>query len=272
MNFSNVVASNVIWITSTIRPDERRSTRSTSPTRPLPARPSSKWRPVVRSADAKGPLAHLRADLHRGQLDKVNQRAAENEVKQALAAGPKCSWGLLFGNSVRRKLPRLLCRRRVRLDLSRYRAWRLRYGNRAGYLPRCQSCVGIAPIVRVATDVQYPLIARALDCGAQGYHFSQGRIAGTSGRAVSWTQFPPRGARGFGLAGPQIGYGAHAMGPEVIGHMNANTLVVLQIETVRAFEARDEFLSVPGIDAVLIGPADLSVSFGVPGEFQTPAW
>ena len=50
--------------------------------------------------------------------------------------------------------------------------------------------------------------------------------------------------------------------------MNANMLVVLQIETVRAFEAREELLSVPGIDAVLIGPADLSISLGVPGEFQ----
>jgi len=133
---------------------------------------------------------------------------------------------------------------------------------------RVANLARIAPIVR-ATDVQYPLIARALDCGAQGIIFPRVESPELLERAVSWTQFPPRGARGFGLAGPQIGYGAHAMG-EVIGHMNANTLVVLQIETVRAFEARDELLSVPGIDAVLIGPADLSVSLGVPGEFQHP--
>ena len=35
-------------------------------------------------------------------------------------------------------------------------------------------------------------------------------------------------------------------------------------------EARDEILSVPGIDAVMIGPADLSISMGVPGDFQHP--
>jgi 2-dehydro-3-deoxyglucarate aldolase/4-hydroxy-2-oxoheptanedioate aldolase len=120
-----------------------------------------------------------------------------------------------------------------------------------------------------ATDVQYPLIARALDCGAQGIIFPRVESPELLERAVSWTQFPPKGARGFGLAGPQTGYGTHTMG-EVISHMNANTLVVLQIETVRAFEARNELLSVPGIDAVLIGPADLSVSLGVPGEFQHP--
>jgi 2-dehydro-3-deoxyglucarate aldolase/4-hydroxy-2-oxoheptanedioate aldolase len=33
---------------------------------------------------------------------------------------------------------------------------------------------------------------------------------------------------------------------------------------------RDELLSVPGIDAVMVGPADLSISLGVPGDFQHP--
>jgi 2-keto-3-deoxy-L-rhamnonate aldolase RhmA len=133
---------------------------------------------------------------------------------------------------------------------------------------RVANLANIAPIVR-ATDVQYPLIARALDCGAQGIIFPRVESPELLERAVSWTQFPPKGARGFGLAGPQTGYGTHTMG-QVIDHMNANTLVVLQIETRRAFEARNELLSVAGIDAVLIGPADLSVSLGVPGEFQHP--
>jgi 2-keto-3-deoxy-L-rhamnonate aldolase RhmA len=133
---------------------------------------------------------------------------------------------------------------------------------------RVANLANIAPIVRAA-DVQYPLIARALDCGAQGIIFPRVESPELLERAVSWTLFPPKGARGFGLAGPQTSYGAHTM-REVADHMNANTLVVLQIETVRAFEARNELLSVPGIDAVLIGPADLSVSLGVPGEFQHP--
>jgi 2-dehydro-3-deoxyglucarate aldolase/4-hydroxy-2-oxoheptanedioate aldolase len=47
-------------------------------------------------------------------------------------------------------------------------------------------------------------------------------------------------------------------------------MVVLQIETRRAVEACGELLSVPGLDAVMVGPADLSISLGVPGEFQHP--
>ena len=53
--------------------------------------------------------------------------------------------------------------------------------------------------------------------------------------------------------------------------MNANIMVVMQIETKRALEARDELLAVPGVDVVMVGPADLSVSLGVGGEFQHPS-
>jgi 2-dehydro-3-deoxyglucarate aldolase/4-hydroxy-2-oxoheptanedioate aldolase len=47
-------------------------------------------------------------------------------------------------------------------------------------------------------------------------------------------------------------------------------MVVLQIETRRALDAREELLAVPGIDAVMVGPADLSISLGVAGDFQHP--
>jgi 2-dehydro-3-deoxyglucarate aldolase/4-hydroxy-2-oxoheptanedioate aldolase len=52
--------------------------------------------------------------------------------------------------------------------------------------------------------------------------------------------------------------------------MNEHTLVVLQIETQKAVDARDELLSVPGVDAVMVGPVDLSISLGVAGDFMHP--
>lgn len=58
---------------------------------------------------------------------------------------------------------------------------------------------------------------------------------------------------------------------QMMEHLNRETLVVLQIETRRAFEARNELLSVRGVDAVMVGPVDLSVSLGVPGEFDHPS-
>jgi 2-dehydro-3-deoxyglucarate aldolase/4-hydroxy-2-oxoheptanedioate aldolase len=58
--------------------------------------------------------------------------------------------------------------------------------------------------------------------------------------------------------------------PDIIAHMNQQVMVVLQIETVTAMNRVDELLAVPGVDAVMIGPADLSVSLGVPGQFEHP--
>ncbi|MEO7651833.1 MAG: aldolase/citrate lyase family protein [Bryobacteraceae bacterium] len=128
--------------------------------------------------------------------------------------------------------------------------------------------VGLAPIVRVA-DLQYSLIARALDCGAQGVIFPRVESPELLEQAVSWTKFPPVGIRGYGISPVNLDYQPQSF-QDVIAHMNANTLVVMQIETQRALDAREELLSIPGIDAVMIGPADLSISLGVPGEFQHP--
>lgn len=133
---------------------------------------------------------------------------------------------------------------------------------------RVANLAGLCPIVRVG-DLQYSLVARALDCGAQGIIFPRVEQPELLARAVSWTKFPPGGIRGYGLALHQLDYEARAF-PEVIAHLNANLMVVLQIETVRALEARDELLSVPGVDTVMVGPADLSISLGVPGQFEHP--
>jgi 2-keto-3-deoxy-L-rhamnonate aldolase RhmA len=135
-------------------------------------------------------------------------------------------------------------------------------------LCRASIAAGMAPIVRVA-DIQYALVARALDCGAQGILLPRIESPEVLERAVSWAFFPPKGVRGYGLSAPHIDY-ERASISQIIEHSNANTMVVFQIETKRALERRDEILSVPGVDAVMVGPADLSISLGVPGEFEHP--
>src|SRR5277367_116574 len=133
---------------------------------------------------------------------------------------------------------------------------------------RTSVMVGLSPIVRVG-DLQYPLVSRALDCGAQGVIFPRVESVELLERAVSWTKFPPVGIRGFGLTIQQVDYENVTM-PQIMEHVNDNTLVVMQIETKRALEMREELLSVPGVDVVMVGPADLSISLGVPGDFQHP--
>jgi 2-dehydro-3-deoxyglucarate aldolase/4-hydroxy-2-oxoheptanedioate aldolase len=189
-----------------------------------------------------------------------------NHVRKALKAG-KVQLGLNFGQLRSTEVPRLLAAAGFHwafIDCE--------HGNfdleTVNDVCRVAQLVGLCPVLRVA-DLQYSLVARALDCGAQGIIFPRIEDPKLLETALSWTKFPPVGVRGYGLMAPQTDYEALSF-EQVIAHVNENTLTVLQIETKRAVEAREEILSVPGIDAVMIGPADLSISMGVPGEFQHP--
>lgn len=133
---------------------------------------------------------------------------------------------------------------------------------------RTSLLAGITPVVRVP-DLQYDLAARALDMGAEGIIFPRIESREVLEKAVSWTKFPPKGVRGFGLTGPMAGY-VNASFDEITSHANRQTLVVFQIESVTAVERADELVSVEGVDAVMIGPADLSTSLGIAGQFDHP--
>jgi len=189
-----------------------------------------------------------------------------NLVKQNLRAG-KLQLGTGFGQLRSPEIPKMLSAAGFQ--------WAFIDTEHGGFdletvqdICRVSVMAGLSPIVRVG-DLQYSLVARALDCGGQGIIFPRVESPELLERAVSWTKFPPLGVRGYGLTAVQVDYEPVTFA-QIIEHMNANTMVVLQIETKRALEARDELLAVGGIDAVMIGPADLSISLGVPGEFQHP--
>lgn len=190
-----------------------------------------------------------------------------NEVKHALQSG-QVQLGLNFGQLRSSEIPILLAKAGFH--------WAFIDTEHGGFdletvqdICRVARLANLCPLVRVA-DLQYSLVARALDCGAQGVIFPRMEDPRQLETALSWTKFAPVGIRGYGLLPSQVEYGGLGFG-EIIEHVNANTMTVLQIESKRGVEARDEILSVPGIDAVMIGPADLSISLGVPGQFQHPS-
>jgi 2-keto-3-deoxy-L-rhamnonate aldolase RhmA len=127
---------------------------------------------------------------------------------------------------------------------------------------------GITPIVRVS-ELLYSLVTRALDVGAQGIIFPRVEDPAILREAISWTKFPPRGKRGFGVSVPLVDYEPRSF-PEIMEHLDTNTLVVVQFETRLAIERCDELLTIPGVDVALIGPADLSISLGIPGQVDHP--
>jgi 2-dehydro-3-deoxyglucarate aldolase/4-hydroxy-2-oxoheptanedioate aldolase len=127
---------------------------------------------------------------------------------------------------------------------------------------------GITPIVRVA-ELLYSLAARLLDAGAQGIILPRVEDPALLAEALSWLRYPPVGKRGYGINATMIGYEPRGFA-EIIEHFNRETLAVVQFESATALERADELLSVKGLDVIMVGPADLSISLGVAGQFDHP--
>ncbi|HZU25997.1 MAG TPA: aldolase/citrate lyase family protein [Bryobacteraceae bacterium] len=133
---------------------------------------------------------------------------------------------------------------------------------------RASADSGITPIVRIG-ELLYSLAARLLDSGAQGIILPRVEDPAVLREALSWMRFPPVGKRGYGVNPTMVRYEACSF-EEIIEHQNTQTLVVVQLETRAAVEHADEMLSLPGVDIAMVGPADLSIALGVPGQFDHP--
>ncbi len=110
-------------------------------------------------------------------------------------------------------------------------------------------------------------IKRVMDAGATGVMVPMVKSAADARAAVQGVYYPPRGQRGVGLARAQ-GYGASF--PAYQQWLEENAVVVVMIEHVDAVNAIDAILAVPGVDAYIIGPYDLSGSMGRPGDLSHP--
>jgi 2-dehydro-3-deoxyglucarate aldolase len=104
---------------------------------------------------------------------------------------------------------------------------------------------------------------KALDSGAAGVIVPRVNTAEEAARAVHWSKFPPRGGRSVGFSRANR-YGARFQ--EHVDTANDTLAVIPQVEHIDGVREINEILGVPGIDAVFIGPYDLSASLGKPGR------
>jgi 4-hydroxy-2-oxoheptanedioate aldolase len=133
-------------------------------------------------------------------------------------------------------------------------------------ISRAARAAGIAPLVRV-TDTLYSLIARALDAGALGVMVPHVETAAAAREIVRCVKYPPEGERGFGLRPAVTDYG-QVSAAQAVAWSNAETLIFAQIESGRALDNLDDIAAVPGIDVLLVGPNDLALALGVPGDLM----
>lgn len=128
--------------------------------------------------------------------------------------------------------------------------------------------LGVAPVVRIPEPDPYQA-CMVFDAGAEGvvapYVETAAQVRALAGAAKL------RPLKGERLA-DHLG-GTAALEPELESYLaerNAGSALIVNIESTPAMAALDEILAVPGLDAVLIGPHDLTCSLGIPEQYQHP--
>ena len=118
------------------------------------------------------------------------------------------------------------------------------------------STTATVPVVRVPW-LEPGIIMKTLDAGAYGVICPMVNTREDAQRLVAYTHYAPRGSRSFGPVRAVL-YG----GPDYAQKANETIVTFAMIETAQALDNLDAILSVEGLDAIYIGPSDLSLALG----------
>lgn len=135
---------------------------------------------------------------------------------------------------------------------------------------RSAELAGITPFCRVR-EISRPAILKLLDVGAKGLIVPNVNSMEDIEKIVSYCKYKPIGNRGFCPSRKDgWGFDLGLSVPETMNYFNNEVLLIPQCETVGALECIEEIAATEGIDGIFIGPFDLSISMGIPGEFSNP--
>lgn len=137
---------------------------------------------------------------------------------------------------------------------------------------RAAELAGLCPLARVR-EISRPAVLKLLDVGAQGLIVPNVTAVDQVKELVGYAKYAPVGNRGFcptrkdswGFAYPAT----ESLDVNMAWH-NRETLLIPQCETVGALEHIEEIAALEGVDGIFIGPFDLSISMGIPGQFGRP--
>lgn len=112
-------------------------------------------------------------------------------------------------------------------------------------------------------------LQRPLDAGADGLLIPQVQTADEVRQIVAYMKYYPNGERGMALRRAHSSF-AKQPAAQYMTHANEESMVIIQLESKVAMRDIEQLVSVPGVDAAFIGPADLSQSYGKPGQSDDP--
>ena len=124
------------------------------------------------------------------------------------------------------------------------------------------STTNTVPVVRVPW-LEPGILMKTLDAGAYGVICPMVNTREDAQNLVAWTHYAPKGTRSFGPVRALL-YG----GADYPTHANETIVTFAMIETAKALDNLDDILSVEGLDAIYIGPSDLSLALGCTPTFD----
>ena len=124
------------------------------------------------------------------------------------------------------------------------------------------STTDTVPVVRVPW-LEPGILMRALDAGAYGVICPMVNTREDAQKLVAYTHYPPRGTRSFGPLRAVL-----YAGFDYVQHANDTIVTIAMIETAEALDNLDDILSVEALDAIYIGPSDLSLALGCRPTFD----
>ena len=142
-------------------------------------------------------------------------------------------------------------------------------GDHESCLHQLQAVAGTpaAPIVRIAWN-EAPRFKRVLDLGAAGVVVPYVTTAEEARQAVAAMRYPPQGIRGTASLNRAADFG-HGFN-EYFTTANDKLTTIVQVETEETLEHVGEIAAIDGVDVLFVGPLDLSVTMGIPQEFDHP--
>ncbi|MDL2258305.1 hypothetical protein LJC42_04000 [Eubacteriales bacterium OttesenSCG-928-K08] len=128
---------------------------------------------------------------------------------------------------------------------------------------------GMSPFVRVRA-VERASVLKALDCGAAGLIVPCVNSVEEVEKLIGFAKYAPIGSRGFGIVRASgFGQADYAKDTkEYFALSNRETLLLPQCETLGCLEQIDKIVALEGVDGIFVGPYDLSVALGVPGQMD----
>lgn len=126
---------------------------------------------------------------------------------------------------------------------------------------------GLDCFVRMA-PVGYWQVTQNLEAGARGVMAAQIHSLAEAEQFVRWAKFHPDGNRGINTSGRDADY-TYKSQAEFAASANRDHLVGIQVESPAAVDAAESIAALSGVDMLFVGPADLSLSLGVVGEFHS---